>query len=258
MIFDLSNLEHFSISYELFLHVFQLQKEKPKSLGGRPPTRPGRAQGREATRSGRPCGRPRLGARTGTLPSQPAFGPAQAGAQPVEHARVAVNATTGVADTVTARWPAARAHGTAREGTRGSGEGGIPSGASRERWWRRYGPQRSPGGAPTTSCGGGNGSAYGARTNGRERDSRKGSRRTGGSPGALFHARRGRRWSEDGGGVAVSLGRRRGRKTAARAILGAPLRFLGRGVSRHRGGAIGGRRSARRALHRRRRAAAGR
>ena len=66
----------------MFYLILISKKEKAKSQTGRPPTRPGWAQGWVGTRSSQPCSRPRLGPRLGTDPSQPVFGPAQAGARP--------------------------------------------------------------------------------------------------------------------------------------------------------------------------------
>ena len=118
----------------------------------------------------------------GTPPEGSGPQPAQTGARPGEHARVLVKPRPARVGAVTARWPSAGAHGTDGEKHERERGGTALHAAPLRKTVAAPGIYGSPGCAPTVSYGGCNGSVYGARMNGRGRESRKVSRGTGGSP----------------------------------------------------------------------------
>ena len=115
------NLKQYSNRYQLFYFI----KRTVFTVG--PAHRSAQAGFRPGWRLRRPASWPaQAGARPGTGPSQPALWPVQAGGKAgrAGHARARqVNATTGVADTVTTRGPTASAHGTGTGEYARGGEG---------------------------------------------------------------------------------------------------------------------------------------
>ena len=115
MVFDLLKLEQYLKSYELF----QFKTISVFTVRAGPQVGPDRFTGRVSGRKGRPQSRPKPGPdRAVTRGSRP-HGRPRPGVRPVDHACLAVNATTGASNSGDRGTAASRGDAGGREGRRG-------------------------------------------------------------------------------------------------------------------------------------------